>query len=98
MGLARDPVELLVEDADSRLSEDEDEAVVIAMEVGDGHDAIDARPDIGDVGGGGEAEEEDDGQEQEKKTVPGSAFSAAEHLNPLRSISFIADFPEEIKG
>jgi hypothetical protein len=98
MGLARDPVELLVEDADSRLSEDEDEAVVIAMEVGDGHDAIDARPGIGDVGGGGEAEEEDDGQEQEKKTVPGSAFSAAGHLNPLRSISFIADFPEEIKG
>jgi hypothetical protein len=60
MGLTRDPVELLVEDADSRLTEDEDEPVVIAMEVGDGHDAIDARPNIRDFGGGGEAEEEDD--------------------------------------
>jgi hypothetical protein len=53
-------MELLVEDADPRLSEYEDEAVVVAVEVGDGHDAIDARPDMGGIGGGGEAEEEDD--------------------------------------
>jgi hypothetical protein len=66
------------------------------VEVGDGHDAIDARPDIGDVGGGGKAEEEEDGQEQEKKTVPGSVLSAAGHFNPLRSISFIPEFAEGI--
>jgi hypothetical protein len=66
------------------------------VEVGDGHDAIDVRPEIGDVGGGGETEEEDDGQEQEKKTASGSALSVAGHLNPLRSISFIADFAEGI--
>jgi hypothetical protein len=75
MGLACDPMKLLVEDADSRLSEDEDEAFVVAMKVGDGHDAIDARPEIGDVGGGGEAEEEDDGKEQEKKLESVSALS-----------------------
>jgi hypothetical protein len=69
-------MELLVEDADSRLSEDEDEAFVVAMKVGDGHHAIDSRPKIGDIGGGGEAEEEDDGQEQEKQLVSVSSLSA----------------------
>jgi hypothetical protein len=66
------------------------------VEVGDGHDAIDARPYIRDIVGGGEAEEKDDGQKQEKKTVPGAALSVAGHLNPLRSISVITDFVVEI--
>ena len=36
MGLAARPVEVVVDEADLRVGEDEDEAVVVAVEVGDG--------------------------------------------------------------
>ncbi len=61
---AADPVEVPVDEADLRVGEDEDEAVVVAVEVGDGHDALDSRPRVGDISGGGEAGEQDEKQQQ----------------------------------
>ena len=86
MGLAARPVEVVVDEADLRVGEDEDEAVVVAVEVGDGHDPVDARPFEGDVGGGGEPGQDGEGQkEEEERPAPPADLSAAGHrlLPPL---------------
>ena len=63
------------------MGQDEDESVVVAVEVGDGHDALDPRPLVGDLvgdgrdfrsGGSGEdGQEEDEEKRQEREDIPG---------------------------
>jgi hypothetical protein len=73
-------MEVRVDEPDLGVGEDEDKAVVVAVEVGDGYDALDARPLEGDVGGGGEAGGTDKNQQQKERTEPPTAFSAGRHL------------------
>jgi hypothetical protein len=66
VGLAADPAEVVVDEGDLRVGEDVDELLEVAVEVGDGHDAVDARPGVGGLlGRGGEGEQGE--EEQEKK-------------------------------
>jgi hypothetical protein len=93
-------VEIAVDEADLRMGEDEDEFVEVAVEVADGHDALDPRPHVrdvgrGDGGGGGGDEERREGEEerQDQEDIPRAAVSIAQH----RSVSFISLFPPGIK-
>jgi hypothetical protein len=49
------------------MGEDVGELLVVAVEIGDGHDPVDSRPHAGDLTGGGDDREKDKGQQQEKQ-------------------------------
>ena len=96
------PVEIAVDEADLRMGEDEDESVEVAVEVGDGHDALDPRPLVRDVGGGDGTAEEAGGTGNEKRARRSGRIGKKSRGRPflLRNIdllSFIAFFPAGIK-
>jgi hypothetical protein len=63
MRLSPDPMEIVVDQADLRVLEDQDEVIVIPVEVANGDDLFDSGPYAGDLGSGGKA-----GEGEKKKT------------------------------
>ncbi len=105
VGPAARPIEVGVDEGHRRMGQDEDEAVVVAVEVGHGDHPVDARPGVGDLvrggprfggegeGGGGEGDEpEGEEQGQKGEGIMEPALSAARH-----AVSFIALLPGGIK-
>ena len=82
VGGAALPVKVGVDQVDLGVGEDVDEPVVIAVQVGHGHNVVDARPLAGDVGGGEEEGKEGEGQEQEPAFRGTDAFPG-HHLRLL---------------
>jgi hypothetical protein len=79
--LAPRPVEVFVEETDLRAPQDLDEVFIVAVEIADGHDPLDARPNTGNGRRGQEARKGDEEQDEDAGS-PGALPGDGEPLAP----------------